>query len=114
MDDLIFVGFNSQVVALDRETGDIVWEWRSRQGSGYVTVLLDGDRLVVSVIGYTYCLDSATGRELWFNPLKGMGVGVVSMASARGGISVLLTQAAAQAAEEDEERRRQSTAATQT
>ncbi len=85
MDKLIFVGFNSRVVALHRDTGTPVWQWKSPRGSGYVTLLLDGDRLIVSVIGYTYCLDPATGNQIWFNELKGFGTGVASLASVRGG-----------------------------
>jgi len=58
---LIFVGFNSRVAALDRDSGALIWQWTSPRGSGYVTLLLDGDCLIVSVVGYTYCLDPATG-----------------------------------------------------
>ncbi|MCX7806546.1 MAG: PQQ-binding-like beta-propeller repeat protein [Planctomycetota bacterium] len=86
-EDMIFVGFNSRVVALDRQNGDVLWQWKAPKGTGYVAVLLDGDRLVVSVEGYTYCLDPATGDEVWFNPLSGTGTGVPCLASARGGCS---------------------------
>jgi outer membrane protein assembly factor BamB len=41
-----------------------------------VALLLDGDRLIVSVQGYTYCHDALTGQQLWYNPLKGYGLGV--------------------------------------
>lgn len=82
--DLVFTGFNSRVVALDRYTGELVWEWKSPQGSGYVNLLLDGDRLIVSVMGYAYCLDPLYGQEVWRNPLEGKGVGVASLASAAG------------------------------
>ncbi|MGN6367136.1 MAG: outer membrane protein assembly factor BamB family protein [Phycisphaerae bacterium] len=94
IEQLVFVGFRSQVVALDRETGAVVWKWKSRKGGGYTTVLLDGERVVVSVMGYTYCLEAETGKELWFNELAGMGTGVVSMASVRGGLAGLVAQAA--------------------
>lgn len=83
-DSLVFVGFNSRVVALDRHTGELLWEWKSPKGSGFVAVLLDGDRLIVSVQGYTYCLDPNTGAGLWSNPLSGMGVGIPCLASAHG------------------------------
>ena len=60
--DLAFVGFHSRVLALDRDTGEIVWDWKSPKGtSSYVAVLLDGDRLIVSVQGYMYCLDPING-----------------------------------------------------
>ncbi len=87
IESTIFVGFNSRVVALDRQNGEVLWQWKAPKGTGYVAVLLDGDRLVVSVEGYTYCLDPATGNEIWFNPLSGTGTGVPCLASARGGCS---------------------------
>jgi outer membrane protein assembly factor BamB len=100
LEDLVFVGFHSQVVALNRETGELAWQWKSRSGKGFVAILLDGDRLIVSVMGYTYCLDAVTGRELWFNELKGTGMGVASLASVRGGATGILLQAAAQEQEQ--------------
>ena len=103
VDKLIFVGFHSQVVALHRDSGELVWQWKSPKGSGYVTLLLDGDRLIVSVIGYTYCLDPANGNQIWFNDLKGFGTGVAALASIRGCSQPLLDAAAA-----DEEARRRS------
>ena len=84
LDQLLFVGFNSRVAALNRDTGQTLWQWKCPKGMGYTTVLLDGDRLIVSVGGYTYCLDPLTGQQWWFNPLPGMGTGVLSLASARG------------------------------
>ncbi len=84
LDQIIFVGFNSKVAALDRTSGQVLWHWRSPRGSGYTTVMLDGDRLIVSVMGYTYCLDPLTGQQFWVNELPGMGMGVASLASVRG------------------------------
>jgi outer membrane protein assembly factor BamB len=86
IDQLVFVGFRSRVVALDRETGALVWSWASPSGY-YVALLIDGDRLIVSVSGYTYCLDPLTGQVLWYNPLEGMGTGAPCIASVRGGTS---------------------------
>jgi outer membrane protein assembly factor BamB len=82
--DLVFVGFNSRVNALDRYTGETVWTWKSPKGSGYAAILVDGDRLIVSVNGYMYCLDPIFGQEVWSNPLPGMGTGVPCLASANG------------------------------
>ena len=42
------------------------------QGSGIASLLLDGDRFIVSVQGYTYCLDPSSGDVMWQNALKGM------------------------------------------
>ena len=84
IDDLVFVSFNSQIVALDRSTGELIWQWTSPKGGGFVAILLDGDQLIVSVTGYTYCLDPATGETLWTNLLKGFGFGVPCLVSTRG------------------------------
>jgi outer membrane protein assembly factor BamB len=83
VDQLIFVGFNGYALALDRDTGDIVWS-NNQLNSGYVTMLLDGDRLIVSTNGYMYALDPLTGSILWHNPLRGYGVGAAHLCSVRG------------------------------
>jgi outer membrane protein assembly factor BamB len=82
--DLVYVGFNRRVVALDRYSGELIWSWKSPRGSGFVALLVDGDRLIVSAQGYTYCLDPHTGQEVWRNLLEGMGVGVPCLASING------------------------------
>jgi outer membrane protein assembly factor BamB len=81
--DLIFAGLNGYAVALDRASGEIVWS-NKQMRSGYVTLMLDGDRLIVSTNGYLYCLDPLTGEIIWQNPLKGFRNGVVALASVRG------------------------------
>ncbi len=101
LQDLIFVGLNARVAALDRSTGEIIWEWRApKPPTGYVTLLVDRDLLIASVSGYTYGLDAKTGEQLWFNELKGYGVGVTSIATAGGSSPqpVVLQAAAAHAA----------------
>lgn len=99
IDQLIFVGLNGYAVALDRDTGEIVWS-NNEMHSGYVTLLLDGDRLIVSTNGYIYCLDPLTGRTRWHNPMSGYGFGApTSLVSARGQSSqTVLEQAAEQIA----------------
>jgi hypothetical protein len=83
VDQLLFVGLNGWVSALDRDTGEIVWT-NSELKSGYTTLLLDGDRLIVSTNGYLYCLDPQNGRIVWSNPLRGYGTGVAHLVSVRG------------------------------
>jgi outer membrane protein assembly factor BamB len=96
VDDLIFVGINGYAVALHRDSGDIVWSC-DQMKSGYVTLLLDGDRLIASTNGYIYCLDPLTGRILWNNPLTGYGMGAPThLTSVRGQASqTFIEQAAA-------------------
>ena len=84
VDQLIFIGLNGYVLALHRDTGEVVWS-NSRVHSGYVTLLLDGDRLIASVSGYSYCLDAQTGKIHWHNPLKGYGMATpTALVSVRG------------------------------
>jgi hypothetical protein len=99
IDQLIFVGLNGYAAALHRETGKIVWS-NNEMHSGYVTLLLDGDRLIVSTNGYLYCLEPLTGRVLWHNPMTGYGFGApTALVSERGqSSSVVVEQAAASAA----------------
>ena len=61
--DHVFVGFNSKVAALHRETGEVVWQWKSPKGRGPVALMLDGDRVIASIYGYTYAIDAATGEQ---------------------------------------------------
>jgi outer membrane protein assembly factor BamB len=99
IEQLIFVGLNGYAVALDRDSGELVWS-NSEMKSGFVTLLLDFDRLIVSTNGYIYCLDPLTGKTLWHNPLKGFGAGApASLISVRGQSSqTVIEQAAAAAA----------------
>jgi len=98
----IFVGFNRRVAALDRRSGEVVWEWRAPKGHGYVSLLLDGVLLFAAVQGYIYCLDPRTGEQLWLNPMRGFGHGVTCIATAGGhtdhGILQQAAHATAQAA----------------
>ena len=95
VDQLVFVGLNGWVAALDRDTGEVVW-YCSELNSGYTTLLLDGDRLIASTNGYIYCLDPQNGRIVWKNPMKGYGTGIAHLVSVRGQSGqVLLDHAAA-------------------
>jgi outer membrane protein assembly factor BamB len=93
---LVFVGLNGWVAALDRDSGEIVW-CCSELNSGYTTLLLDGDRLIVSTNGYLYCLDPQSGRIVWKNPMTGYGTGIAHLVSVRGQSEQLLLHQVASA-----------------
>jgi hypothetical protein len=99
LDSLVFVGLNSRIAALDRNTGATVWQWRAAKprSGGYVSLLLlDESRLIASVNGYTYCLDPLSGGERWCNELPGFGTGVTAIAAlGRTNVHDLLLAAAA-------------------
>ncbi|HMF12173.1 MAG TPA: PQQ-binding-like beta-propeller repeat protein [Gemmataceae bacterium] len=98
--DLVFIGLNGRVVALHRETGDEVWKWQpSTSGhKGFVALVADGDRLILSDNGYIYCLEALTGRQLWHNPLTGYGTGIAIVATAASNSGQSAAGAAAMAA----------------
>jgi len=81
INELVFVGLNGRVAALDGATGRIVWNWKApKPRSGYVSLLLlDERQLIASVNGYTYSLNPGTGQMHWYNELKGFGWGVTSI-----------------------------------
>ena len=77
----LFVGIYHSVVALDAGTGQELW--RQKLGGSYVSVLWDGTQLFASAKGQVFCLDPRDGTVLWNSPLKGLGMGLVGMASSR-------------------------------
>lgn len=83
LEDLLFVGFNGRVVALEKRSGELVWDWKCpKPTSQMVAILVEGERIYASSAGYTYCLDALSGEQLWDNPLKGLGTGVPCLATA--------------------------------
>ena len=79
--ELLYVAFTKYVIALDRATGTLQWEWLIPDGKRYPALLVDGDKVFVSAMGYTYCLDASTGALIWENPLSGYGIGVACLAT---------------------------------
>jgi outer membrane protein assembly factor BamB len=79
----IFVGIRGNVIALDRTTGQELW-CAELKGADFVTVLLDGDRVLAATKGEMFCLDPHTGEQLWHNRLAGQGRGLVTIAGAGG------------------------------
>jgi PQQ-like domain len=79
---LIFVGIKHAVVALDERIGTEIWRAELRSGA-YVTVLWDGQALLAANAGEVCRLDPIRGAVLWHSQLKGLGRGLVSLASSR-------------------------------
>jgi outer membrane protein assembly factor BamB len=98
LSDLIFTGFNRRVAALNKRTGEIVWQQKLHKGNQYVTLLLDDEVLIAAVDGYMYGLAALTGEQLWFNEMSGFGTGVTSLTSMNGSAQNLAAAAAANAA----------------
>jgi outer membrane protein assembly factor BamB len=81
--ELVFVGIGKSVIALNRANGEQVWAKRLK-GYDFVNVVLDGGKLLATSAGEISCLDPLTGDVLWYNPLKGFGIGLATIATAAG------------------------------
>jgi outer membrane protein assembly factor BamB len=84
---LLFLGIKGTVLALDRATGQEVW--RTVLKGDFVTVAVEDGELYAAAQGAVYCLDPSTGQIRWKNPLTGFGWGLISIASAGPGQTVL-------------------------
>ena len=87
--NLIFIGIHGTVLALARATGQEVWRAKLKGSDFASVVLLDGD-LFATASGELFCLDAATGKLRWQNPLKGLGVGLVTIAAPESQQTVVL------------------------
>lgn len=106
---VVFAAFNGRVFAIDRRDGAILWRWKVPKGGSFVTLLPDGDQLLVCADGYLWALRAEDGTMLWSQPFKGEGTGIPMLASPRsGGMPVSAMAALIVAAQEEE---RQSAAA---
>jgi outer membrane protein assembly factor BamB len=91
---LLYIGIKNSVVALNDKTGEEVWRAKLR-GSDYVTVMWDGEALVAANSGEVWRLDPVSGAVIWHNELKGLGRGMVSIASGRRAMTESDNEAAA-------------------
>lgn len=95
---LIYVGINGHVLALDRTTGAERWRTRLKR-STFVHLVGDDRRLYATAAGELFCLDAVSGSILWQNPLKGMGLGLTSIVApdvgATGSADLLVAQSEA-------------------
>ena len=88
---LVFIGISGSVLALDRNTGAEVWRAKLKIGDFVNVVLLDGS-LYATARGELFCLDPATGRLRWQNPLKGLGRGLITIATGGSGQTVVIRE----------------------
>ena len=92
IDNKLFIYSNGRVAAIDKKSGDIVWEIKLKEyakgtmAMGYAVgqIVLDEDKLIVTVSGIMFCLRAKDGSLVWKNDLKGWGYSFVSIAGASG------------------------------
>jgi outer membrane protein assembly factor BamB len=78
---VVYLGVGSHVVALDLATGQEIWRCKVKSAQLTAVTLVE-ERLLVTASGEIWCLDRNTGSILWHNKLKGLGVGLVTVAGA--------------------------------
>jgi len=86
-DDMLFVGIKGRVLALDRNTGQNIWEAKLKWavlGDFFVNVFFDRGNVFAHTGGKVFCLDAASGRIKWENPLTGCGYGIATLTSVTG------------------------------
>lgn len=86
---LIYVGIKQHVLAVDRRNGAIIWKTelpaKYRSSGTFVNVVHDAEGLVATCAGELFALDPKSGNLLWHEPLKGLGTGLVTVATDLGG-----------------------------
>lgn len=75
MAQLIYIGIRGSVLALQRDSGELIWEAKL-PGSSFVNLAWDDERVYALSNGEVFCLDAREGSVLWKNPLKGFGYGL--------------------------------------
>jgi outer membrane protein assembly factor BamB len=78
--NVIYIGVRDSVLALDRATGAEVW--RTKLKGDFVNVVLDQGELYATTQGEVFRVDPVSGQVVWNNTLKGLGMGLVTVASA--------------------------------
>jgi len=81
--NLIYIGIRGSVLALDRATGQTMWQ-ADLTGRDFVNVVLDNGELYAATKGEIFRLDPSSGEIRWNNKLPGMGRGLVTFAGAEG------------------------------
>jgi outer membrane protein assembly factor BamB len=75
---LVVSAFDALVMRVDYLTGATLWE-RPTRDTGRATILVEPDLIVVGKGGYINAYDH-NGRPLWFQELRGRGLGRLALA----------------------------------
>lgn len=84
----LFIFSNGRVAAIDKKSGEIIWEIKindyvkSSGGKYYGQIVVEDNKVFVGTAGILVCLNAQDGALLWKNELKGWGYQFVSMANA--------------------------------
>ncbi|HLK62405.1 MAG TPA: PQQ-binding-like beta-propeller repeat protein [Bryobacteraceae bacterium] len=87
---MIYIGIHGCVLALDRATGEEIW--RTKLRGDFVNVVLQDGALYAASGGEMFCLDPSSGHIRWNNRLKGLGLGLITIATVDDQQSIVLHQ----------------------
>lgn len=84
-DNLVVVTTNSQVLGLDRATGDLVWEWFRPEESGFWVgpTVAGGAVYVGGTTERVHKLDLVTGETVWTHRMRGSLQPIITVADER-------------------------------
>ena len=84
--EVIVIGCNGYVLAINSKTGEELWRVKLRAGvlggsrGADVSVLADGDKVYAGCSGRIYAIRINDGSILWQNELNGIGFNEVALA----------------------------------
>jgi outer membrane protein assembly factor BamB len=100
----LFIFSNGKVAAIDKKSGNILWEIRLKKYTGhsmryyYGQITVEEDKLFVGSSGVLLCLAAKDGSLIWKNELKGWGYQFVAMANAGTEAAMASSESSASAA----------------
>ena len=77
MDEVLYIGIGSHVVAIEAATGDERWRAMLRSDR-YVSICVRPEAIYAGAGGRLYCVDRETGGIRWEAKLKGLGLGLIT------------------------------------
>ena len=83
----LFILSNGRLAAINKKSGEIIWEIKLKQYLNSKLSLtigqlqVEGDKIYVGCSGIILCLSTKDGALIWKNELKGWGYHFVSMAN---------------------------------
>lgn len=96
-DHLLFAGTYGNVVAIDKASGQTVWQTALPKAKYMlVAILFEDDMLFCAAKGRIFALDPADGSILWSNEMPGLRYGLVYLSTAQSSRPESLMSALAQ------------------
>ena len=81
-----FIGVRGHVLAIKKESGEVLWQTHLNGGFGdsFVSLATDGALVFAHTRGSLFCMDAVSGQLLWTNDLPGLGYGLASICANPG------------------------------